>query len=583
MFGNILAINKNYAIVSLLVDAVNLGDILNLHVVFIDNDKKILGEVEDIEGNSVKVNFLGELTKTSFLGGLIKKPSLNSSVRVINKEELKILVSSSKNALTLGVSPLYKNYPVSVDVNDLFSNHAAIFGNSGSGKTYGICRILQNLMSLKAVPFKANLFIFDSYGEYISALSGINDINPNLHYKLITTNKKIDAEYLSIPVSLLTLDDLLNLLDATSYGQIPIIEETIELAKIFASEDKEVQEYKNHLLAKAITSIMYTNQTSAKIRDQIFDILSTTHTPQLSLDTVVPGIGYTRVFRKCFDIDSEGRFGERTLISEYIEKFVKEEKVWNINTSGVTYGLKDLEVALNFTLFSERYLLNEKMYNEAISLKVKLHNLINSSNSVFFTDKKYNSVKDYIAALVTTKDNKKAQIININLEDVDDRFARTITKIFSRMFLLFGKTNEPRASIPIHIMLEEAHRYVREDTDQELIGYNIFERIAKEGRKHGVILDLITQRPTDLNGNVISQLDNFIIFKITHPLDLEYIEKMIPNMSEEIINKQKSLQPGTCVAFGRILKIPMIIKMEKANPAPSSSNADIYNNWMLNR
>ena len=583
MFGNILAINKNYAIVSLLVDAVNLGDILNLHVVFIDNDKKILGEVEDIEGNSVKVNFLGELTKTSFLGGLIKKPSLNSSVRVINEEELKILVSSSKNALTLGVSPLYKNYPVSVDVNDLFSNHAAIFGNSGSGKTYGICRILQNLMSLKAVPFKANLFIFDSYGEYISALSGINDINPNLHYKLITTNKKIDAEYLSIPVSLLTLDDLLNLLDATSYGQIPIIEETIELAKIFASEDKEVQEYKNHLLAKAITSIMYTNQTSAKIRDQIFDILSTTHTPQLSLDTVVPGIGYTRVFRKCFDIDSEGRFGERTLISEYIEKFVKEEKVWNINTSDVTYGLKDLEVALNFTLFSERYLLNEKMYNEAISLKVKLHNLINSSNSVFFTDKKYNSVKDYIAALVTTKDNKKAQIININLEDVDDRFARTVTKIFSRMFLLFGKTNEPRASIPIHIMLEEAHRYVREDTDQELIGYNIFERIAKEGRKHGVILDLITQRPTDLNGNVISQLDNFIIFKITHPLDLEYIEKMIPNMSEEIINKQKSLQPGTCVAFGRILKIPMIIKMEKANPAPSSSNADIYNNWMLNR
>ena len=94
MFGNILAINKNYAIVSLLVDAVNLGDILNLHVVFIDNDKKILGEVEDIEGNSVKVNFLGELTKTSFLGGLIKKASLNSSVRVIMQEGLKIVGSS---------------------------------------------------------------------------------------------------------------------------------------------------------------------------------------------------------------------------------------------------------------------------------------------------------------------------------------------------------------------------------------------------------------------------------------------------------------------------------------------------------
>ena len=583
MFGTIKAINKNYAIVNLLTDAKNLGDILNLHVVFIDKDKKILGEVEDIIDNTAKINFLGELTKNSFLGGLIKKPSLSSEVRVITQDELQIIVGANEKALTLGVSPLYKDYPVKVDLNDLFSNHAAIFGNSGSGKTYGICRIIQNLMSLPSVPYKANLFIFDSYGEYINALKDINSINPELHYKLITTNKKIDGEKLQIPVSLLTLDDLLNLLEATSYGQIPILEQTIELAKIFASDAKEVKDYKNHLLAKAITSIMYTNQTSAKIRDQIFDILSNTHTDELSLDTVVPGIGYTRVFRKCFDIDSEGRFGERTLITEYIGSFVRENEDWNINTDNVTYGLKDLEVALSFTLFSERYLLNNEMYNEAISLKVKLHNLINSTNSEFFTSRKFKNVKNFIANLVTTKEGKKAQIININLEDVDDRFARTVTKIFSRMFLLFGKTNEPRASIPIHIMLEEAHRYVREDTDQELIGYNIFERIAKEGRKHGVILDLITQRPTDLNGNVISQLDNFIIFKITHPLDLEYIEKMIPNMSEEIINKQKSLQPGTCVAFGRILKIPMIIKMEKANPAPSSSNADIYNNWMLNR
>ena len=479
MFGTIKAINKNYAIVNLLTDAKNLGDILNLHVVFIDKDKKILGEVEDIIDNTAKINFLGELTKNSFLGGLIKKPSLSSEVRVITQDELQIIVGANEKALTLGVSPLYKDYPVKVDLNDLFSNHAAIFGNSGSGKTYGICRIIQNLMSLPSVPYKANLFIFDSYGEYINALKDINSINPELHYKLITTNKKIDGEKLQIPVSLLTLDDLLNLLEATSYGQIPILEQTIELAKIFASDAKEVKDYKNHLLAKAITSIMYTNQTSAKIRDQIFDILSNTHTDELSLDTVVPGIGYTRVFRKCFDIDSEGRFGERTLITEYIGSFVKENEDWNINTDNVTYGLKDLEVALSFTLFSERYLLNNEMYNEAISLKVKLHNLINSPNSEFFTSRKFKNVKNFVANLVTTKEGKKAQIININLEDVDDRFARTVTKIFSRMFLLFGKTNEPRASIPIHILLEEAHRYVREDTDADLIGYNIFERIAK--------------------------------------------------------------------------------------------------------
>ena len=52
-------------------------------------------------------------------------------------------------------------------------------------------------------------------------------------------------------------------------------------------------------------------------------------------------------------------------------------------------------------------------------------------------------------------------------------------------------------------------------------------------------------------------------------------------MSEDIVEKQKTLQSGTCVAFGRIFKIPMIVKMEKACPPPTSSNCDIYNNWMV--
>ena len=98
---------------------------------------------------------------------------------------------------------------------------------------------------------------------------------------------------------------------------------------------------------------------------------------------------------------------------------------------------------------------------------------------------------------------------------------------------------EDRGSYPIHIILEEAHRYVVEGDDKKLIGYNIFERIAKEGRKYGLLLDLITQRPTDINENVISQCANFLIFRINHPADLEYLAKSVPNMSEDIIEKQK--------------------------------------------
>ena len=580
MLGNIITINKNSAIVKINKDS-EISDLINMHVIFEDDNKKILGEIDSILEDPIKITFLGELTENDFIGGLIKKPSMNAKLRIINDQELHILTGNPERAIQLGVSPLYNDFPLNVSIDELFSNHTAIFGNTGSGKTYGICRIIQNIFpNSQIIPYKANLFIFDSYGEYINAFKDINKNNPYYSFKVITTNMNKPYEKLNIPVCLLELDDMLNLLEATNFSQIAMVETMLTYVKMFAREDNEAKDFKNHILAKAIISIMYTNQTSSKIRDQIFEILSETNTEEISLDTEVPGIGFTRRFRNCFDIDSEGRFAERKIISDYIQQFIQEDRKWNYNSTGVCYSLHDLEVALNFTLYSERYLLNEAMYDSAMSLKVKLHNLANRTNSQFFSSDRYITIDEYIKR-IQINGNKKSQIVNFNLEDVDDRFARTVVKIFGRMFMKYTRSLENRASFPIHMILEEAHRYVIENDDKKLLGYNIFERIAKEGRKYGLIMDIITQRPTDLNENVISQCANFLIFKINHPADLEYIAKSVPNMSEDVVEKQKTLQSGTCVAFGRIFKIPMIVKMEKACPPPTSANCEIYNNWMV--
>lgn len=582
MLGKILTINKNSAIVAInKANGAQITDLINLHVVFEDQNKKILGEIDSIEQDTIKITFLGELTSNDFIGGLIKKPSLDAKIRIINPEELKILTGVENRSIRLGVSPLYNDFPLNVSIDELFSNHTAIFGNTGSGKTYGICRIIQNIFPKgQIIPYKANLFIFDSYGEYINAFSRLQENNPFYSFKVITTNLKKNYEKLNIPVCLLELEDVLNLLEATNFSQIAMVDTALTYVKMFARNDKEAMDFKNHILAKAITSIMYTNQTSSKIRDQIFEILSETNTAELSLETEVPGIGFTRQFRNCFDIDSEGRFAERKIISDYIKGFIDEDRKWNYDSTRVSYSLHDLEVALNFTLYSERYLLNEAMYDSAMSLKVKLHDLATRNNSSFFTNEGYITLDEYIKR-IQINGNKKSQIVNFNLEDVDDRFARSIVKIFGRMFMKYTKGLAERASFPIHMILEEAHRYVLEGDDKKLFGYNIFERIAKEGRKYGLLLDLITQRPTDLNENVISQCANFLIFKINHPADLEYIAKSVPNMSEDVVEKQKTLQSGTCVAFGRIFKIPMIVKMEKADPPPTSANCEIYNNWMV--
>ncbi len=581
MFKEIITISKTYAICK--IDNVINDDLLNLNVVFEENNKKILGEIEEIISDEVKITFLGEFLEGKYYDGIIRKPSTNSKIRIINNEELAELTNyNDPMAMILGLSPLYNNSPIKININDMWSNHIAIFGNTGSGKTYGVARLIQNLFNMKNfIPFNSVFFIFNNTNEYDNAFKDIGNYNFNFHYKMYTSNLDNEANILKLPLWLLSVDDYANILDITEYSQIMIIEKMLIYVSLFSRNDEESNKYKNHLIAKAIISVMYSNQVSARIRDQIFSILTSCHTKELNLDVEVEGVGYTREFRKCFDIDSQGQFVERVLITDYIKRFVLENSNLNEEYVPTYFTIDDLEVALNFTLISEGLLLNEKSYNEALALKVKLHMIANSSLRSYFDVNNYFTINEYVSNLILVDNNKRAQIINFVLEGIDDRFSKAIVKVFSRLLFNFIKDLPNRGSMPIHIMLEEAHRYVQKDKDNDILGYNIFERIAKEGRKFGVIMDLITQRPTELSENVLSQCSNFLIFKINHPSDLEYIEKMVPNVSSDVIEKQKSLQSGTCVAFGKMMKIPMIVKMQIPNPTPSSSNAQIFEKWMV--
>ena len=187
----------------------------------------------------------------------------------------------------------------------------------------------------------------------------------------------------------------------------------------------------------------------------------------------------------------------------------------------------------------------------------------------------------YIKTLLTTNNGKKAQVINFNINHIDDRFAKTLVKIYSKMLFDYITTLEKRATIPFHIILEESHRYVQNDIDTKILGYNIFDRITKEGRKFGIILGLISQRPSEISETSISQCNNFLIFKMFHPKDLEFIKSVIPNINDETINKIKSLHPGTCIIFGNAFKLPIIVNMEKPNPEPLSNNCNIVNSWYI--
>ena len=260
------------------------------------------------------------------------------------------------------------------------------------------------------------------------------------------------------------------------------------------------------------------------------------------------------------------------------EKKVKIENLHCLKCKQ-NYKLKDLYNAFEFALISEGVLKSDKIYDLNNILKVRLDTIMNSNYAMYFETDEYISKDEYVKRLFTHNSGMKAQIVNFNLNYVDERFAKNLTKIFSKLFFDYAIALEDRGGFPIQIVLEEAHRYVHNDNDINTIGYNIFDRITKEGRKYGVVLGLITQRPSELSNTALSQCSNYIVLRMIHPEDLKIIKAITLGVAPSDIDKLKTLRPGVAICFGNAFSIPVFAKIDKPQPTPDSNNAHIGEEW----
>lgn len=584
MIGTIIKIENNLIYLKPSINIYEYGNMINKHVVF-EGNQKLIGEIININ-EYMEIKIIGEIINNSFIYSDINKPSFNSKCRLINKEDLDIIFSSNTpDNIKIGTSVLYKNYNINLAINPFFSNHFAILGNTGSGKSYSVARIIQSIYEdSNKIPFRSNIFLFDAYGEYQQAFTNIGNNNPNINTKLYTTNlKEKNIDILTIPFYLLKADDIALLLNVESTKQIQIIEKALKLVKFFKDDNDKLLEQKNDIIARCLLDIIFSGKNVSEVRNKIVSITSKFNTKDINLEINLTKGGWTRSIRQCIFIEPDNKFADIELVINYLEKFTNNSLELTLPDGEIEYNIYNYYDALEFALISEGVFNSDKIFDYANILKIRLNSLINSNYVNYFKYSTYITREQFIKSLLTTNNNRKAQVINFNINYVDDRLAKTLVKIYSKILFDYITTLENRASIPFHIILEEAHRYVQNDTDTEILGYNIFDRITKEGRKFGILLGLISQRPSEISETSISQCSNFLIFKMYHPKDLNFIKSMVQNIDENTINKIKALHPGTCMIFGNAFKLPVIVNMDMPNPEPLSNNCDIVKTWYINK
>lgn len=587
MLGKIIKVIGESVRVQLTANLYEIDNIVGKNVIFEEGNLKIVGEILEGDATYLDINLIGEIINGKFIYGNASKPAFKTPCRIITTEELDMMYQNdaNSNSINMGTSVIYKDYRISLDVNSFFSNHFAILGNSGSGKSYSTSRIIQNIFyeaKNNSIPFRTNIFLFDAYGEYQPAFNNIGNNNQNLNYKVITTDlNSTEYQHLALPFWLLGVDDVALLLNANDENQIPIIEKALKLVGYFTKSEEEVINQKNDILARSMLDIIFSGKNPSEIRNKLTSVLTQFQTKDINLEVPLTKGGWSRTVRQCLFVEDSGKFADIEVVIQYLEAFTKTEFELTLPNGEFAYGLKEFAQALDFALISEGVLTSDKVFDMANVLKIRLNTIINSNDARFFDYNTYVTSEGYIKELLTAPNGRKAQIINFNINYVDDRFAKNLVKIYSKLLFDYVAKLKDRGSLAFHILLEEAHRYVQQDIDIKLFGYNIFERIAKEGRKYGILLGLITQRPSELSETAISQCTNFLVFKMFHPNDLAFINSILPNINSDMINKLKTYRPGTCIAYGSAFKMPVVVNVDEPNPGPLSQNVDISRVWYI--
>jgi len=176
----------------------------------------------------------------------------------------------------------------------------------------------------------------------------------------------------------------------------------------------------------------------------------------------------------------------------------------------------------------------------------------------------------------------KAPITVIDLSPVPFDVRPTVTAQIGRLAFEFNYWNPQYEEFPILLVCEEAHAYITREADSQYEGARrSMERIAKEGRKYGVGLTVVSQRPHEVSETVLSQCCTFICLRITNPDDQEYVRKLVPEAERDLVNVLAGMCRGEGLVLGEAAPMPTRVQFDIPSPTPRSNDVDFYKHWTV--
>lgn len=176
--------------------------------------------------------------------------------------------------------------------------------------------------------------------------------------------------------------------------------------------------------------------------------------------------------------------------------------------------------------------------------------------------------------------SKKAAVTVIDLSSVPFDVRPTVAAQIGRLAFEFNYWNPQHRKFPLLLICEEAHAYIPRASESQFAGSRkSMERIAKEGRKYGVGLAVVSQRPHEVSETVLAQCGTFICLRITNPDDQSYVRSLVPESEGDLVSVLAGLGRGEALVLGEAVPVPTRLQFEKPDPTPNSDDVDFYQQW----
>lgn len=476
--------------------------------------------------NILRVNLIGTLIdKHGELENVFKRtldtvPEIEAPCFPIDGENItKFMQTISTKAnydipLSIGKYSIDENAEAFLDGDKLFQRHAVIVGSTGSGKSWCVAKLVEQIAKLPM----ANCILFDIHGEYSGEDFKANGIQ---HLKIANPSDlgktgNLENNILMLPYWLLTYEEMLAMLldrsDSNAPNQAMVFSRTVFNEKI---------EFLN------------------------------------SIDD--------KNFKESITIDSPIPYSLENILTEL-------KRLDNEQVAGSTAAGKAGDFKGKLSRFIQRL--------EAKSQDKRLGFMFQISNDELHIDW-LNKLCDTLMQGSTTN-SKNAGVKVIDFSEVPSDVLPLVIGLVARLVFTVQQWASNDKRHPICLLCDEAHLYIPERTNQDAaaeLGLKNFERIAKEGRKYGVSLTVISQRPAEVNRTVLSQCNNFISLRLTNAEDQAVIKKLLPDNLAGLTDVLPILDIGEALIVGDASLLPTRVIIDKPSIKPQSATVQFWKEW----